>query len=204
MSLDGHTVAIIASNEFEDIELEFPMLRLSEEGANVLLVPIDAGHHPRPSLEAAGGKPVTGRYGTPIPPDVMAEGEHYELAEFEDLDVDELDCVLLPGGFSPDHLRTHDEVIEFIEECDEAGLVIAAICHGPQLLVETDLLDGAEVTGVGPVRTDLENAGADVLDEDVVVDGTLVTGRNPDSLPEFCQATAEVVREESEPVPADY
>lgn len=193
MTLDGQTVAIVAAHEFEDVELEFPLLRLSEMGADVRLVPVRAGHHPRPSLESTGSKPVTGRYGTPVPPDVLTEGDHYAVTAFEDLAVADVDCVLLPGGFSPDHLRTEDRVVEFLAECDRAGVVIAAICHGPQLLVETDILDGREVTGVGPVRTDLENAGGDLVDAPVAVDGHLVTGRNPDALPEFCRAVGETV-----------
>jgi protease I len=195
MSLDDTTVAIVAAHEFEDIELEFPLLRLSEMGAEVHLVPIEAGHHPRPSLEAREAKPVTGRYGTPIPPDVLTEGEHYSVTPFEDLSVEAIDCVLLPGGFSPDHLRTEDQVVAFLAACDEAGVVIAAICHGPQLLVETDALEGREVTGVGPVRTDLANAGATVVDAPVAVDEHLVTGRNPDALPAFCRAIGTAVSE---------
>ena len=192
-TLDGRTVAIVAAHEFEDVELEFPLLRLSEMGADVRLVPVRAGHHPRPSLESTGSKPVTGRYGTPIPPDVLTEGEHYTVTPFEDLSVADVDCVVLPGGFSPDHLRTEERVVGFLSECHEAGVVIAAICHGPQLLVETDVLEGREVTGVGPVRTDLANAGGEVVDEAVAVDGHLVTGRNPDALPAFCRAIGETV-----------
>lgn len=136
-----------------------------------------------------------------MPPEVMSEG--YVVSEFEDLSGEEIDCLLLPGGFSPDHLRTNDEVVAFIADCDAAGVVVAAICHGPQLLVETDILDGKRATGVGPIRTDLANAGADVVDEDAVVDGTLVTGRNPDALPEFCRATAEALAARSEAAAAD-
>jgi protease I len=193
MSLDDTSVAIVAAHEFEDVELEFPLLRLSEMGAAVHLVPVEAGHHPRPSLESREAKPVTGRYGTPIPPDVLTEGDHYTVTSFEELSVQALDCVLLPGGFSPDHLRTEAHVVDFLTECDEAGVVIAAICHGPQLLVETDALEGREVTGVGPVRTDLANAGGEVVDEAVAVDGHLVTGRNPDALPAFCRAVRDTV-----------
>jgi protease I len=192
-TLDERTVAIVAAHEFEDVELEFPLLRLSEMGADVRLVPVRTGHHPRPSLESTGAKPVSGRYGTPVPPDVLTEGDHYEVTPFEDLSVADVDCVLLPGGFSPDHLRTHEGVVSFLADCDEAGVVIAAICHGPQLLVETDAIAGKEVTGVGPVRTDLANAGGDLVDAPVAVDGHLVTGRNPDALPAFCRAVGETV-----------
>lgn len=187
MDLNGETVAILAANEFEDIELEYPLLRLRELGAEIVLVPVREGLHPRPAMGESDVKPVTGRFGTPMPPEVLSG---YAVSELADLAVEELDCLLLPGGFSPDHLRTNDEVIAFVEAVDDAGKLVAAVCHGPQLLVETDILAGKRVTGVGPVRTDLANAGAEVVDEDAVTDGNLVTGRNPDALPAFCAATA--------------
>ena len=193
MTLEGKTVAILASNEFEDIELEFPLLRLSEEGADILLVPYQAGHHPRPSLEAAGTKPVTGRYGTPIPPDVMAAGNRYEVVAFEDLTIEEFDALLLPGGFSPDHLQTEPDVVEFVRETYESGTIVAAICHGPQVLIEADLVEGKRVTSYEAVKTDLENAGAQYEDVPAVIDGHLVTGRVPDDLPEFCGAVTEAL-----------
>lgn len=193
MSLEGTTVAILASNEFEDIELEFPLLRLSEEGADILLVPYQAGHHPRPSLEAEGTKPVTGRYGTPIPPDVMAEGNRYEVVAFDALSVDDFDALLLPGGFSPDHLRTEPAVVDFVRETYESGTIVAAICHGPQVLIEAGLVEGKRVTSYEAVKTDLENAGATYEDVPAVIDGHLVTGRVPDDLPEFCGAVTEAL-----------
>ncbi|MDX1744569.1 MAG: type 1 glutamine amidotransferase domain-containing protein [Halobacteriales archaeon] len=193
MRLEGTTIAILASNEFEDIELEFPLLRLSEEGADILLVPYQAGHHPRPSLEVTGTKPVTGRYGTPIPPDVMAEGNRYTVVPFDDLAVEDFDALLLPGGFSPDHLRTESAVVEFVRETYDAGTVVAAICHGPQVLIEADLVDGKRVTSYAAVKTDLENAGATYEDVPAIIDGHLVTGRVPDDLPEFCAAVTEAL-----------
>ncbi len=193
MTLDGETIAIIASNEFEDIELEYPLLQLSHLGADVLLVPVQAGHHPRPALRESGTKPVTGRFGTPLPPEVMAEGNRYTVAEFDDLDLEDLDCVLFPGGFSPDHLRVVDEVVEFTREAYERGLIVASICHGPWMLVEADIADGTEVCAYEAIHTDLENAGATVRDVPAIKDGNIVTGRVPDDLPEFTEAVAEAL-----------
>jgi len=181
--LAGKTVAIVAANEFEDIELEFPLLRLSEEGASIVLVPVKAGTHPRP---ASPEKPVTGRYGTPIPPDVMTEGNRFTLKELEELRVGELDAVLLPGGFSPDQLRIREDVLDFITKMNEAEKVIAAICHGPQVLISAGLVQGLTVTSYEAVKDDLQNAGAHYVDRPAVRDGNIVTGRVPDDLPQFC------------------
>ena len=193
MSVEGKTVAIIASNEFEDIELEYPLLQLSHEGADVILVPVQSGHHPRPALRDTDSKPVTGRFGTPLPPEVMVEGNRYTVAAFDELDLDELDCILYPGGFSPDHLRVVDEVVEFTREAYESGVIVASICHGPWMLVEADIADGKEVCAYEAIHTDLENAGATVKDVPAIQDGNVVTGRVPDDLPEFTEAVVEAL-----------
>lgn len=207
MELEDKTIAIIASNEFEDIELEYPLLNFSERGADVILVPVRAGLHPRPSLESTDVKPVTGRYGSPLPPDVLPEGDRYVTKTLDELSVDEIDCVMYPGGFSPDHLRIHDGVIEFTKEAHDAGKIIAAICHGPWVLISADLVEGKTVTGYDAVHDDLENAGANLQVVPAVQDGQIVTGQIPNTLPQFCDAVVEAVAnlEEppSEPVIAD-
>lgn len=175
MSLESKTVAIIATNEFEDIELEFPLLRLSEEGADILLVPIGES------------RPIKGRYGSPMPPEVMEKGKRFEVRDLDDLDLNEIDCVLIPGGFSPDGLRVNPDVVKFVSDAFDKGKIIAAICHGPQVLIEADLVDGKKATSYEAVKMDLINAGADYVDEPAVTDGNLVTSRVPDDLPEFCQ-----------------
>lgn len=195
MSIEDKTVAIIASNEFEDIELEFPLLRLSEEGVNVILVPVRSGLHPRPSLKRTEAKPVTGRYGTPIPPDVM-DRSYKDVQELDELDLDEIDCILFPGGFSPDQLRTMPEVVDLVKKANERKKLIAAICHGPQVLIEADLVEGKKVTSYVAVKTDLINAGADFKDVGAQRDGNLITGRVPDDLPEFCQMIIKALEEE--------
>lgn len=192
MGLESKTIAIIAADEFEDIELEFPLLRLSEEGADILLVPVEGGLHTRPFCKS---KPVTGRFGTPMPPMVMEEGNRYESRTLEELKLDEIDCILIPGGFSPDQLRVNSDVVELISKAHEKGKLIAAICHGPQLLIEADLVDGRKVTSYEAVETDLINAGGEYVDEPMVKDGNILTSRVPDDLPQFCQGIAEALSE---------
>jgi protease I len=147
---------------------------------------------PRKALEAAGfetvvASPKTGSikgwnhsdWGESVPVD----------AALEDVDADDFDALLLPGGqMNPDKLRMEERAVDLVEAFDEAGKPIAAICHGPWLLVEADIIDGRTVTGWPSIRTDLENAGGDVVDEEVVVDGNLITSRKPDDIPAFSKA----------------
>ncbi len=103
-ALEGKTVAMVVANEFEDIELLYPILRLGEEGAHILVAAVTTGKHPRPYLD---GKPVTGRFGHPVPVPVMPPGKHYRMAAVEQLRPELLDCLYFPGGYSPDSLRLH-------------------------------------------------------------------------------------------------
>ncbi len=114
--LDGKTIAIIAANEFEDVELLYPLLRLNEEGAKIILVPVRSGLHPRPVAQ----KPVYGRYGTPIPLEVMQEGKRYVCSDLESLNVGKVDCVLFPGGFSPDALRLEESVLNLVKKMNSS------------------------------------------------------------------------------------
>lgn len=183
MSLVGKVVAIVVANEFEDVELLYPLLRLSEEGAKVIVVPVKSGLHPRPSAE----KPVSGRYGTPVPLEVMAPGRRYVLKELDEMKPEEVDCIIFPGGFSPDSLRIDKKVIEQVREMNRLGKLIAAICHGPQVLISAGLVKGKRVTSYEAVKDDLINAGAVYEDIPAVRDGNIITGRVPDDLPEFCR-----------------
>jgi len=200
MTMEDKNVAIIVAHEFEDIEMEYCLLQLDHMGANVTLVPMNVGFNARQSSDE---KPIRGRFGTPCPPIVMAPGARYEVAEFEDLEVDEVDCLLYPGGFSPDHLRTVDEVVDFTREVYEAGKLIAAICHGPEMLVEADLIDGKDVTAWQSVEMSVVNAGATYHDVPAIKDGNILTGRCPDDLPDFVEAIVEAFEEEEVPAAAD-
>jgi protease I len=182
--LNGKKVVIIVAHEFEDVELLYPILRLSEEGAEIVVVPVREGLHPRPYIE---GKPVTGRFGHPVPIPVMAEGNRYSISSIEELGAKEIDCLLFPGGYSPDALRLHSGTLELVRECHRRGKLLASICHGPWILISAGVMKGKRATGYIAVRDDLVNAGAEFVDVAAVRDGNIITGRVPDDLPEFCQ-----------------
>ena len=181
--LKGRRVAIIAANEFEDIELLYPLIRLSEEGAEVAVVPIMRGSHPRPVAQ----KPVSGRYGTSIPFGFLREGERHVIMKLDEIDPKEFDALIIPGGFSPDRLRVIPEVLKLVREFHEEGKLIAAICHGPQVLISAGIVKDRRMTCYEAVKDDLVNAGAIYVDEPAVKDGNIITARVPDDLPEFCK-----------------
>jgi len=185
-------VVIIVANEFEDIELLYPLLRLSEEGAEIIVVPVQMGIHPRPYLD---NKPVTGRFGHPVPIPVMPEGRRYRIGKIEALDADQIDCVLLPGGFSPDYLRRHKQTLDLVRQCHQRGKLLAAICHAPWVLISAGIMAGKRATGLIAVRDDLINAGAEYVDEPAVRDGNIVTSRAPNDLPEFCKEIIQALTE---------
>lgn len=191
-TIDGTTIAMIVGQEFEDVEFEFPLLALSEAGADLEVVPIKRGQSTRPFLE---DKIVTGRFGSPCPPDVMEEGNRYTVTEFEDLSLDDVDCLFFPGGFSPDNLRILDDVTDFVRRADEQDKLIAAICHAAWILIDAQIAEGRTMTCYRAVREDVKNAGAEYVDEPAVRDGNLVTGRVPDDLPQFCALIAETIAE---------
>jgi protease I len=163
-------VLIIATDGFEQSELEKPRDLLVEAGAEVTIASIEPG-------EIRGWDKKD--WGQTVPVDLTI-GE---------VSVDDYDALLLPGGqINPDVLRTHRKVIDLVRAFDAAEKPIAAICHAPWLLAEADLIEGRTVTGWPSIRTDLVNAGAAVVDEEVVVDDNLITSRKPDDIPAFTEA----------------
>lgn len=188
--LAGKQVVVIVAQEFEDIELLYPVLRLNAEGADIVVVPVHEGLHPRPYIP---GKPVTGRFGHPVPIPVMAEGNRYRISSLEELNVEKIDCLLFPGGYSPDALRLHAGTLKLVQECQRRGKLLTAICHGPWVLISAGVMKGKRATGYVGVRDDLVNAGAEYVDRAAVRDGNIITGRVPDDLPEFCQEIIEAL-----------
>ena len=157
LSIKGKCVAIIVAQEFEDIELLYPILQLNFEGANIIVIPVNEGIHSRPYLIE---KPVTGRFGHTIPIPVMEEGKRYKIKQLEEIKSEEIDCLIFPGGFSPDALRLNKKVLELTRDCHRKGKIVAAICHGPWILISAGLVKGKKVCGYDAVHDDLINSGA--------------------------------------------
>ena len=171
---DAH-VLIMATNRFEESELFGPREMLVERGARVTLA-----SPTRDQIMAT----VHDEPGRRITPDLT----------IEEVEPDDYDALLLPGGVgNPDHLRMNRGAVELIRRFVEAGRPVAAICHGPWLLVEADVLRGRRATSWASIRTDLRNAGATVIDQPVVTDGHIITSRMPDDVPAFTQALIEAI-----------
>lgn len=179
----GKKIAIVVAHEFEDVELLYPIIRLSEAGAEIYVVPVQEGLHTRPALDK---KPVTGRFGHTVPLPIMEEGKLYSVIGLEDISSDNFDCLLFPGGYSPDALRLHEATLNLVRKFHEKGKLLAAICHGPWILISAGIMSGKRATGYAAVRDDLCNAGAEFVDVPAVRDGNIITGRVPDDLTEFC------------------
>lgn len=200
--LSGKRVAILTAHEFEDIEVMYTLIQLSQVGAEVVVgtLPQDApGHfHGRPAWSQ---KPITGRFGHSIPFDVLAVGNRYTVESIWEMNPDQFDAVVFPGGLAPDFLRIDDRTLNFAAAIHRAGKIIAAICHGPQVLISldrrlgTDTVRGRKIAAYCAVMDDLYNAGADYVDVPAVTDGNVVTGRVPDDLPEFCEALIEALNQ---------
>jgi protease I len=163
-------ILIMATNRFEESELFGPLERLRALGAEVRLASLDTD-------EIMGT--VHDEPGKTIKPDVT-------IAEAREAD---FDALLLPGGVgNPDRLRTEEKAVALVREFAASGKPVAAICHGPWLLVEADVLKGKTATSWPSIRTDLRNAGAEVVDRDAVTDGNIITSRKPDDVPAFTDA----------------
>jgi len=163
-------VLIIATDGYEQSELTEPKRLLEEAGAEVTVASLKPG-------EIRGWDQKD--WGTSVAVDLV----------IRDIKVEDYDALLLPGGqMNPDILRMEQKVIDLVRAFDAAQKPIAAICHAPWLLAEADIIEGRSVTGWPSIRTDLVNAGAAVVDEEVVVDGNLITSRKPDDIPAFAQA----------------
>lgn len=169
-------ILIVATHGFEQSELEVPRDRLKAAGATV-------------HLATPGGEDIRG----------WKDKDWGELAfhdlELEAVNASEYDALVLPGGqMNPDILRMNETAVNLVRQFVEEGKIVAAICHGPWLLAEADVLSGKTVTSWPSLRTDLRNAGADVVDEPVIVSDQIVTSRNPGDLDVFCKKIMELLQ----------
>jgi protease I len=161
-------IAVIITDLFEDSEYTEPVKAFKEKGHNVVHVGLKQG-------ETVKGK----KEGTEVRID-RSIGE---------VSVNEFDALLIPGGYSPDKLRAHEEPVRFVRDFVNSGKPVFSICHAPQILISADVLKGRKITGWKSIVQDIKNAGARFVDEKVVEDGNLVSSRQPGDLPEFIAAS---------------
>jgi protease I len=176
--LDGKRIAILATDGVEQVELTRPRDAVTQEGARTEIVSLAEGE-----IQAMNG-------------DIEPADKFTVDRAIKDVSADDYDAVLMPGGtVNADRLRMDQDVVAFVQDVFRAGKPVGVICHGPWTLVEADLVRGRTLTSYPSLRTDIRNAGGNVVDKEVVTDNGLVSSRNPDDLPAFC---AKVVEEFAE------
>ena len=173
-SLNGRQIAILAADGVERVELEQPRQALDDAGARTVVVSISEGE-----IQARNH-------------DLEDAGTFTVDQTVDAVSVHDYDALLLPGGtVNPDKLRMEPTAVRFVRDFVQSGKPVASICHGPWNFVEADVARGRRLTSWPSVRTDLRNAGAEVVDEEVVTDGNITTSRSPDDLPAFCERIVE-------------
>lgn len=165
-------VLVMLDEGVEDVEFLYPYYRFQEEEYKVEVVASKAK------------ETYIGKHGVPMRSDLSPE----------EVKIEDYDALIIPGGRAPDKMRVNKGLVNMVRDAYEKGKVIAAICHGPQMLIEADLLRGKKATCWKSVITDLKNAGATFVDAPAVVDAKLVTSRSPEDLPKFCQETIRLLK----------
>jgi deglycase len=169
MEINGKKVVILVEQMFNDQEFWYPYYRLKEAGAEVVVV------------GSGTATEYSGKAGTKIAADASAS----------DVSAADFDGIVIPGGYAPDMMRRHPAMVQLVKELFDAQKVVAAICHAGWMLASAKILKGRTVTSFFAIKDDLVHAGADWVDQEVVVDGNLITSRKPDDLPAFMR---EVIR----------
>lgn len=164
--LSGKQVVLLVADHHNDYEFLYPYIRMKEAGATVKIAGPDKGGE------------YAGKYGIPAKADMS----------FDELDTAKFDGVIIPGGYAPDVVRRHGAANDFVKKMFDAGKTVAFICHAGWVPASAGILDGKRCTSFFAIRDDLVNAGAQWVDEEVVVDGNLISSRKPDDLPAFCKA----------------
>ena len=171
MDLKQARVAVLVEQQYQEMEVWYPIFRLREAGCKVTLVGPDAG------------ATYASKLGYPAKSDKAAK----------DVSPDDFDALVIPGGFAPDFLRRHEAVINFVRRVNDQAKPIAAICHGPWVLCSTPALRGKKATCFLAIKDDVVNAGANYVDAEVVRDGNLITARKPDDLPAFMRTVLSAI-----------
>jgi len=173
MKLKGKKAALLAEDMYQEFELWIPYYRLKEEGVEVTVV-------------GSGTASVYhSKYGIPVEVNKKAS----------EVKADDFDVVVIPGGYAPDKMRIHREMVGLVRDLFNKGKVVACICHGGWMLVSAGILKGKKATSFIAIKDDMVNAGAFWQDSEMVRDGNLITSRKPDDLPAFCRATVEALAE---------
>ncbi len=171
MNLTGKQIAIMVDKEYQEMEVWYPYYRFIEAGAKVDFVAPEAG------------EVYPSKLGYPC----------QATAAVSQVKARDYDAVVIPGGWCPDYMRRDEMMVRFVQDAAEAEIVLAAICHGGWMLCCTDVLKGKKATSFMAIRHDMTNAGAEWVDEEVVVDGKVITARKPDDLPAFCAAVGKAL-----------
>lgn len=169
MSLKNKHFAIFVANLYEDMEFWYPYFRMQEADAKMIVIGPEANYY-------------NGKKGMPAKVDIG----------IDEAKASDFDGLIIPGGYSPDVMRRSPKMVDFVKKIYDDGKPVAAICHGPWMLASADIIDGKNVTSFYSIRDDIENAGAEWKDRDVVVDENVITSRNPHDLPAFCKAIIEM------------
>ena len=172
MELEGKKIVLLAEDIYEDQELWYPYYRMKEAGAQVTIAGLD------------GTETYKSKYGYPVKADVAAT----------DVDASAVDALIIPGGYAPDKMRRHPSMLKLVRDVYEKGGVVAFICHAGWVPISAGIVRGKKVTSVSAIKDDLVNAGAVWLDQEVVVDGNLVSSRTPADLPAYCRAIISVLK----------
>jgi protease I len=177
MELTNRNIAILAEDNYEDLELWYPLLRMKEAGAEVTVVGM------------SGVEAYQSKHGYPV-----------RVTAAASLVVDEeFDAVIIPGGYAPDRMRRHPPMLDLVRRVSERGGIVAMICHAGWVPISAGIVKGKKVTSTPAIKDDLINAGAQWIDLEVVQDGNLISSRGPDDLPAFCQAIiAALIRQDLE------
>jgi protease I len=170
MELEGKNIAVFVADMFEDLEYWYPVIRMKEAGAEVTSI--------GPRAESFRGK-----NGLSASADIG----------IEEASPEDYSALIIPGGYSPDMMRRSKKMVSFVKKIDSQGAAIAAICHGAWMLASAEILEGRKVTSFFSIRDDIVHAGAEWVDEEVVIDGNIITSRNPGDLPAFCRAIIEAL-----------
>jgi protease I len=173
MNLENAQIAVLAENQYQELELWYPVMRLREEGANVLVV--------APTSDQV----YVSKLGYPVKPDLAVA----------DVQPSDLDAVVIPGGFAPEGMRKHKPMVDLVRDVHKQGNLVAAICHAGWMLASSGIARGRRLTCVPNIKDDVINAGANYVDEPVVQDGNLITSRLPGDLPDFCREIVRYLKE---------